>query len=71
MKAKKPISGAQKLRASGRKAIMITVTPQEKLLLKWAAEVEDRCVSQFVQHHALDYARLLQALSNQKRQLRK
>lgn len=59
MNGHRPLSGAAKLRISGRKALMITVTPAEKKVLQLAAKAEGRNVSQFIRYHSLRLARTL------------
>jgi uncharacterized protein (DUF1778 family) len=55
-KKPKPPSGAAKLKASGRKAIMLAVTPEQFDRLKLAASLEMRPVSQFVTFYAVQAA---------------
>ena len=49
----KPMSGAAKMKAAGRHAIMLGVSPQEHRMLKEAAKSEGRPVSQFIKFYAL------------------
>lgn len=53
---RKPMSGGAKLKASGRKAIMLAVTPEQADKLKLAASLEMRPVSQFVTFYAIQAA---------------
>jgi hypothetical protein len=55
-KKKKPMSGAAKMKAAGRKAIMLGVPPDQFDKLKLAASLEMRPVSQFVMFHAVQAA---------------
>lgn len=55
-KKRKQLSGAAKLKAYGRKAVMLGVTPEQLDTLKLAASLEMRPVSQFVTYHALQAA---------------
>ena len=59
MSNQRPLSGAAKLRISGRKAIMITVTPAEKKAILQAAKAEGRKMAQFIKFHSLRLARVL------------
>jgi uncharacterized protein (DUF1778 family) len=53
----KPLSGAAKMRAAGRRGVLLSVTQTQHELLGRAAFVEMRPVSQYVVFHALDAAR--------------
>lgn len=53
---KKPPSGHAKMKASGRRAIMLAVSPEQHDLLTRAAAREMRPVSQFVTFHAVQAA---------------
>ncbi len=55
-KKRKQLSGGAKLKASGRKAIMLGVTPAQFDNLKLAASLEMRPVSQFVTFYAVQAA---------------
>lgn len=55
----RPRSGGAKLKASGRVAIMIGVTPEERDRLKAAAESDNRTTANFVKLAALVMARRL------------
>jgi uncharacterized protein (DUF1778 family) len=55
-KKPKPLSGGAKLKASGRKAIMLGVTPEQFDNIKLAASLEMRPVSQFVTFYAVQAA---------------
>ena len=55
-KKRKQLSGGAKLKAYGRKAIMLGVTPEQFDKLKLAASLEMRPVSQFITFHAVQAA---------------
>lgn len=55
-KKRKQLSGGAKLKASGRKAILLGVTPEQFDTFKLAASLEMRPVSQFVTFYALQAA---------------
>lgn len=63
-KKRKPLSGGAKLKASGRKAIMLAVTPEQFDTFKLAASLEMRPVSQFVTYYALQAAEKAIAKAN-------
>lgn len=50
---KKEKSGYAKMKAAGRTAIVLTVTPEQKELLKRAAKREHRSVAGFIVAHSL------------------
>lgn len=49
-------SGAQKLKASGRRAIMIAVTQEIYGELVTAAKLEGRTLSGYIRHHSIKAA---------------
>jgi uncharacterized protein (DUF1778 family) len=53
---RKHLSGGAKMKAAGRKAIMLGVSPEQYDKLKLAASLEMRPVSQFVTFYALQGA---------------
>ena len=55
-KTRKPLSGGAKLKAAGRRAIMLGVTPEQHAVLKAAAQLEGRPLSNFVLYHAYQAA---------------
>lgn len=55
-KKRKQKSGGAKLKASGRKAILLGVTPEQFDKIKLAASLEMRPVSQFVTFYAVKAA---------------
>lgn len=55
-KKRKQLSGGAKLKAAGRKPILLGVTQEQYDKLKLAASLEMRPVSQFVTFHALQAA---------------
>jgi len=59
MSKKKQKSGAAKMKAAGRHAVMLGVPESQWLLLKRAAELTHRPLSQFVLHYALEAAEIL------------
>jgi uncharacterized protein (DUF1778 family) len=54
---RKVLSGAAKMRASGRRGILLSVTPEQHDLLSRAAFVELRPLSQFLLYHGVAAAR--------------
>jgi len=48
----RPLSGAQKIKASGRKVIMLTLDPADMDLIRQAALIEGRKPTQFVRFYA-------------------
>lgn len=52
-KKRKQPSGGAKLRASGKKAVLLGVLPAELAKIRAAAEIEMRPVTQFVAYYAL------------------
>jgi len=50
---RKQLSGAKKMKAYGKKAILLGVLPEQHERLKCAAAVELRPVSQFIIFHAM------------------
>lgn len=55
-KKRRQMSGGAKLKAAGRKAILLGVTPEQLDKLKLAASLEMRPVTQFVTFHAVQAA---------------
>lgn len=53
---RKQLSGGAKMKAAGKKAILLGVTPEQLEVLRRAAAVELRPVSQFVVYYALKAA---------------
>ena len=53
---RKQLSGGAKLKASGKKAILLGVTPEQFDKIKLAASLEMRPVSQFVTFYAVKAA---------------
>lgn len=56
---RKQLSGAQKLKAYGRRAIMLAVVPEDYSALKAAADAERRPLSQYVLYYAIQAAKKL------------
>jgi uncharacterized protein (DUF1778 family) len=63
-KKRKQMSGGAKLKAAGKRAILLGVTPDQFDILKLAASLEMRPVTQFVTFHAVQAAEKL--ISNAK-----
>ncbi len=55
-KKRKQMSGGAKLKASGKRAILLGVTPEQFEKLKFAASLEMRPVTQFVTFYAVQAA---------------
>jgi uncharacterized protein (DUF1778 family) len=55
-KKRKQMSGGAKLKAAGRKAILLGVTPEQYDKIKLAASLEMRPVTQFVSFYAVQAA---------------
>jgi uncharacterized protein (DUF1778 family) len=53
----KRLSGSEKMKLAGKKAVMLTMSPEDKILLMRAARAQGRSVSGFVCYHALMSAR--------------
>lgn len=60
-KRRKQLSGAQKLKAYGRRAILLGVWPEDHERLSAAAQLERRPLSQFIVFHAMQAAERLVA----------
>jgi uncharacterized protein (DUF1778 family) len=58
-KKRKQMSGGAKLKAAGKKAILLGVTPDQFDRLRLAASLEMRPVTQFVTFHAVQAAERL------------
>jgi uncharacterized protein (DUF1778 family) len=58
---RKQLSGGAKMKAAGRKPILLGVTPEQLERLREAAALELRPVSQFVVYHAMRAADLVVA----------
>lgn len=56
---RKQLSGAHKLKAYHKKAVLLGVSQEDYLSIKAAAEKERRPVSQFILYHALAAAKAL------------
>jgi uncharacterized protein (DUF1778 family) len=54
---KRPPSGAAKMKAAGRRGILLSVTPEQHTLLARAAFVELRPLSQFLLFHGVAAAK--------------
>jgi len=59
---KRALSGGAKLRLAGKKAVLLGMLPTDLALLRNAAEIEMRPVTQFVTYHALEAAKVVTAL---------
>ena len=55
-KKRKQLSGGAKMKAAGKKAILLGLTPEQFDKIKLAASLEMRPVSQFVAFHTLQAA---------------
>jgi uncharacterized protein (DUF1778 family) len=55
-KGQRPLSGAARLKASGRRRVWVTVTPEQFDKLKLAAWLEMRPITTFVASHSLKAA---------------
>jgi uncharacterized protein (DUF1778 family) len=58
-KPRRQLSGAAKMRQSGKHPILLGVTPEDLELLRQAAALERRPVAQFVVFHSLAAAAVL------------
>lgn len=56
-KKRKQLSGGAKMRAAGKKPILLGVTVPQKMILQEAADIEMRPVAQFVTFHAMQAAK--------------
>ena len=55
-KLKKPLSGGAKLKAAGRRAVMLGLSPDVHAVLSQAAAIEMRPLSQFIIFYAIGAA---------------
>lgn len=55
-KKRKQLSGGAKMKAAGKKAILLGVSPEQHAKLKQAATIELRPISQFVLFYAIQAA---------------